>query len=166
MVPLAAVVAIPALALLLGGCAPGSAPTPAPTPAFASEAEAFAAAEEVYRAYNEAGNDRSDDERYLTGDALSNDIESKRLLIENGLRIEGRSDVVAFRGTEADVARAVATITAEVCIDVSSSRVHNSNNEDVTPEDRADRWLVEVTFVGAGNELLIAKSSPVDGPTC
>ncbi|NKF30943.1 hypothetical protein HER21_31305, partial [Pseudomonas sp. BGM005] len=101
MLPFAAVAALPVLLSLLGGCAPPNPSqimAPTPIPAFASEAEAFAAAEDVYRAYNEAGNTRADDERFLTGRALSNDLETKRLLDENGLEVVGASDVVSFKG--------------------------------------------------------------------
>ncbi len=44
-------------AVTLSACAPTPTPSPTPTAAFASEEEAFAAAEEVYRAYIAASND-------------------------------------------------------------------------------------------------------------
>src|SRR5690606_38234156 len=44
------------LSALLVGCSPEPDPTPTPTAAFASEEEAFAAAEETYRAYIDAFN--------------------------------------------------------------------------------------------------------------
>ncbi len=164
VLPLAAVVALSAL--LLGGCAPPPPAPPTPTPAFASEAEAFAAAEEVYRAYNEAGNQRSDDERFLTGEALSSDLDSKRVLSENGLQILGASEVVSFKGTHADLEGAVSRVSAEVCLDITSSRVTDAHGTDVTPQDRVNRWLLEIDFVGKPSEMLIADSSPVEDETC
>lgn len=137
-----------------------------PTPAFASEAEAFAAAEEVYRAYNEAGNAQSDDERFLTGKALSSDLDSKRDLSEKGLQIVGASEVVSFRGTHVDLKGAVSRVTAKVCLDITASRVTDADGADVTPSDRVDRWLLEVSFVGGPSEVLIADSFPVPGETC
>lgn len=166
---LAAVAVLPLLVSLLGGCAPPAhspMPTPTPTPAFASEAEAFAAAEDVYRAYNEAGNTRVDDERFLTGRALSSDLEVKRLLDENGLEIVGASDVVSFKGVDADLQNSVAWVKTEICLDISSSRLKDSEGTDVTPNDRANRWVLEVTFAGDSTELLITDSSPVEGATC
>ncbi|WP_223627912.1 hypothetical protein [Microbacterium sp. EST19A] len=158
-----------ALALMcpaLVGCSPTPEPTPTPTPAFASEEEAFAAAEETYRAYNEAGNTTGDGIDFLTGSALEGELATTRYLQENGLTLEGASEIESFTGLEIDVGAANVVIQARVCVDVSNVVVLNRSGDDVTPIDRVDLLALDVTFVRTETELLIAKSEAVGDPTC
>ncbi|QDE35413.1 hypothetical protein FIV50_11830 [Microbacterium foliorum] len=168
-------VAVVLVAIALGqllGCAPGPAPVPTPTPAFASEEEAFAAAEEVYRAYFDAlsararGDSEPDPQEFLTSLALESDIEAQRSLREWGLRASGEAKILSFRGTEASVGEPTAKVEGMVCIDVSEFRVVDAGGIDVTPPDRGDVVAQLVEFSGDGDNLLIAHEDSADGETC
>ncbi len=160
-----------ALGQLLG-CAPGPTPVPTPTPAFASEEEAFAAAEEVYRAYNDAVNARSngsehaDPRRYLTGPALEGDIDAQNLLSSSNLHVSGAAVIEAFFGESADLDRSLPTMTGIVCMDVSNVSLIDESGADVTPLDRGEKIEQRVVFLGAGDALRISNESMADGSTC
>lgn len=173
MLPLAAVAALPVLLSLLGGCAPVEpSPTPTPTPAFASEAEAFAAAEEVYQAYLEAsaaraeGAEEYDPQSYLSGSALNGDIEAQRALAEAHLKILGATSIDSFSGVAADFGSVVASVVANACIDLSESRVINSEGGDVTPAGRASTSSVRIEFAGSSAELLITRTAARSDSKC
>ncbi|MGP6171742.1 hypothetical protein ACTU6V_11095 [Microbacterium sp. A204] len=150
---------------MLSACSPGPAPSPTPTAAFASEDEAFAAAEEVYRAYNDASNGDGKTTDYLTGSALESDIETKRYLDENNLALIGNSEIVSFLGVDARL-DPITKIHAQVCLDVSGSRVIDANGNDVTPNDREDRWLLDITLSGTADTLTMSTSSVAEGSSC
>lgn len=167
--------AVATIAITLGqllGCAPGPAPVPTPTPAFASEEEAFAAAEEVYRAYNDAVNARSngsegaDPQRYLTGLALEGDIDTQNLLSSSELHVSGVAVIEAFFGESADIDGDFPTMTGIVCMDVSNVSLIDKSGADVTPLDRGQKIQQRVVFLGARDALRISNESMVDGSTC
>jgi hypothetical protein len=159
--PRAAVVVLAVVAILTG-CMPAPAPTPSPTPAFASDEEAFAAAEEVYRAYNDAVNaQRAGDEsahptRFLTGAALEDSLATKRDLLNEGLALRGDGEVSAFAGTDANLTSGSVTMT--VCLDVSRTQVVDSFGVDVTPVDRTTRARLEIAFLKVHSDLRISDS--------
>ena len=169
-----AAVAMVAIALSsLLGCATEPAPVPTPTPAFASEEEAFAAAEEVYRAYNDALNEsrvtdntETSPRSYLTGPALEGDLEATRYLEEQGLEIVGEGKVAGFDGTTARLASDGVEVTAEVCLDVSGTQVVDASGGNLTPQGRPTRLPLHVTFVFSDGALLISSSSLIDGDAC
>ena len=152
-------------AVTLSACAPTPTPSPTPTAAFASEEEAFAAAEEVYRAYlSEAaaraeGEASADPEKYLSGEALDADLQSQRSLQEQSLKIVGASVIDEFIPLKAEV-------TADICIDISGSRVLDENGTDVTVADRPESGQVSVEFSGDSERLLISRSSPSERAEC
>ncbi|AQY02212.1 MULTISPECIES: hypothetical protein [Microbacterium] len=161
-----------ALGQLLG-CAPGPAPVPTPTPAFSSEEEAFAAAEEVYRAYNDALNqsriatDTPPNPRiYLTGPALESDLEATRYLQAQGLEVIGEGTVAGFDGTAAALNSGEVEVTANVCLDVSHTQVVDANGGDVTPQGRPTRLPLNVAFVGSDGALLISSSNLIESDAC
>lgn len=159
-------------AAALSACAPSPEPTPTPTAAFASEEEAFAAAEEVYRAYllaaaqQAAGNETADPQSFLVGRALESDLASQRALKDQGISIIGASLVETFTPIEADVSGQVATVRADICVDISASRVKDADNKDITPSDRADTGQLTVEFSGTADKLLVSDSSPGEGNRC
>lgn len=167
--PLAAVAAF--VALMLGGCAPAPPPRPTVTPAFASEAEAFAAAEEVYRAYNEAGNERrSGDESqepqdYLSGLALEKSIDGHNYLLVHGIRLSGSVHIIEFSG-ESAVMSETPRIRAFVCLDISDTRTLDNNGNDITPPERAAVIAQHVAFVFDGAELRISEEAEGDPTAC
>lgn len=154
----------------LAGCAPQPTPSATPTPAFASEAEAFAAAEEVYRAYNDAlnakrgGDVEADPTLFLTGLALESDIDAAQYFDQRGLQLLGDGEVVVFHGESASLG--AGSVTAAVCLDVSATRVMTRDGVDETPLDRMPRVLLTVAFVWSDPELLIANSRLVEGEQC
>lgn len=156
----------------LTGClGPGPAPTPTPTAVFASEDEAFAAAEETYRAYIDAVNARRadplsepDPQSFLIGDALERDIDSERELDELGLKLVGPSIVRDVTGLSAD--SDVGSVTIAACFDSTDARVLNETGEDVTMADRDPTIMVQVSLEKLGQSLLIAQMSPLEGDPC
>ena len=129
-----------ALAGLLAGCSPASEPAPTPSSAFADEAEAFAAAEQTYRAYVDALNARReepsapDPQQFLIGKALESDIDTQRQLDHAGVLIVGPTSVDGVNGlsTSTDLT----TVSIAVCLDSTDTRVVDAAGNDVTPQDR------------------------------
>jgi hypothetical protein len=164
------------LALLLlavtSGCSATPKPEPTATPAFASEEEAFAAAEKLYLEYNEAGNAKMAGEStpnpqdFLIGTALEADIDGGRFLAEQGLRISGSAAVTSFVGIEVVGTGRIVTIVAVVCLDATAVHVFDEAGTDVTPADRGDTVAQRVEFVGAKGELWIGSESSESPEEC
>jgi hypothetical protein len=155
--------AVVAVAFGLAACAPGPAPKPTPTPLFASEAEAFKAAEQVYRAYVDAANARrsnpsTDAESFLVGKALEEDIGIQRTLKERNVHVAGKNVLTNFRGTRFN--RGLGSVDAELCLDVSESRVIAEDGTDVTPAERISLVSMQVRMVQIGATLKISESNP------
>jgi len=167
-----ATLALAVVAAALSGCAPAPEPTPTPTPAFASEEEAFAAAEEVYREYNEAvtariaGASTPDPQDYLIGSALEADIDTLNLFNSRKIHLEGTSVVASFSGESADLSTAATTVVAAVCLDATRTRVVTDEGADVTPKDRPETSLLRVTFVSVDGRYQISNSELPEDPTC
>lgn len=156
----------------LCACTPEPTPDPTPTAAFATEDEAFAAAEEVYRAYLVAaagraeGTEAENPSTYLSGEALEADIQAQRDLAEQEIHIIGASMIHEFAPLRSSIGSPVATIIAEICIDISGSRVVDTNGIDITPADRPQRGKLSVEFSGNSKHLLISRSAPAEESTC
>ena len=163
-----------ALSSLLG-CAPEPAPVPTPTPAFASEEEAFAAAEEVYRAYNDAEN-RSRapgagggpaPEDYLVGTALEEYLDGRDLLRLKNLKLEGDIGIFAFHNWSTDLENPVTEVAATVCLDLTATRtVEVSSGADLSPPSPPAVMSQKVTLVHDGERLLISSESEGDESSC
>lgn len=158
---------------LLSACTPEPEPTPTPTAAFASEEEAFAAAEEVYRQYNDAGNAQrndptteSDPQDYLIGSALEGYLEGREYLRSLDQTLVGDTRVLAFLGSEAQLEIDSATVTATVCLDVSETRVLNSDGTDVTPESRPQVVSQQVVMIATGPSFLISTEAQGEAELC
>lgn len=152
------------LAGALAACTPQPAPQPSPT-GFASEEEAFAAAEATYRAYVDAVNARRADENsspdptdFLIGDALSASIETTRMLESNGLRLVGSSTIAGLHLA----ASTEQSATLNVCLDSRKSKVVNEEGVDVTPGTRADFNALEVVVVFSLPKPLVSESEASD----
>lgn len=168
--------ALALVALTTSGCLPQPDPEPSPTPAFASEDEAFAAAEETYRAYVDALNqvDLSDPETFedvyawTTGDANAGARESFSQMHADGWTVTGKSSFDNFTGQVFNADEEDGVVTAVVCLDVSDVDVLNESGKSVVPEDRRDRQPAELTFVSGTNStgLLISASTATDDSTC
>lgn len=137
------VLALTLVAGVVTGCTPEPAPSPTAT-GFATEEEAFAAAEETYRAYVDALNqvDLSDPETFeavyawTTGELNSADRKTFAQMHADRWTVGGQSQValVAPRqmggpdGTEVDLA---------VCVDVGAVTLTDETGASVVDSDRA-----------------------------
>ncbi len=168
-------IALSALALsvaLLSGCVSAPGPTPSPTAAFASEEEAFAAAEETYRAYTEALNkvDTTDPDTFEAlydfsrGDFEASDRETFSMMHAEGYRIAGTTKVLHFAGVEAS--HDFETATARVCLDVSDVTVTDSTGESVVNPNRPNIYALEVTFVSQPPRMLIDSATTQEDEAC
>lgn len=165
--------AVVALAMVVGvttGCRPEPAPTPT-GPVFASEEEAFAAAEETYRAYVDALNQRRADEAsspdpqsFLTGKALEVDIDTQRQLDQSDLTITGRTSVTSVDPVSSQPG--AGSVHLDVCLDSSGTRVLNGAGEDVTPSDRESISLLTIAFLPSSSGLLIESSTTKVADEC
>lgn len=164
--------AVAILAVVLAGCITEPEPAPTPTAAFASEEEAFAAAEEVYRAYTDALNERrqgvsgADPQQYLIGIALESDIDGQNALSAEGLRIEGTAQMISFVGESGELQTDDPHVVGLVCIDVSGVSLISQAGVNVTPPERGDIVAQRVDFVGLSASLLIAHEATAETTTC
>jgi hypothetical protein len=165
------------LALAAGavtGCgSPTPSPTPSATPAFATEEEAFAAAEATYRAYVEALNavDLSDPATFepvyawTTGDANAGARESFSQMHADGWTVGGQSTVALFQLH--DYAE---DIVADVCLDVSLVTVVDASTTSMVDPERSNVQAMRVRFhdtSASTTGLVIANiDGRSDGPTC
>lgn len=159
------------VAALLSACGPAEQPEPTPTAAFADEEEAYAAAEEVYRAYNDAGNARragedADPQTFLVGAALGDDIEALSVIEASDVHLVGDVTTPQFVPINADLGSTPVTVTAVVCLDLSSTQVVDANGNDVTPTDRELIRAQEVTFVSMDSSLRISAERSVEVDQC
>lgn len=161
----------------LTGCAPTpeSSPTPTSTPAFASEEEAFAAAEEVYRAYNDAENrsreaeagDGPPPEQYLVGSAYQVFLEGRESLRLNNLKLEGDIGIIRFQDWSTDLGDSTIEVTATVCLDLTATRtVEASSGVDLSSPSRATVMSQRVTLIHDGDHLLISDESEGEDSSC
>ncbi|MCT1478057.1 hypothetical protein [Microbacterium sp. p3-SID336] len=145
-----AIAAILATLVSLAACspAPDATPSPTATPLFATEKEAFAAAEATYRAYRDAANasvlnDSSTFEAvftWLRSDALAASRKSLTAYNAEGATRIGESTFdhftpVAYDGT---------AITARLCLDVSQVDVVDPAGVSIVASDRPARQPLEV----------------------
>ncbi|MFE5410267.1 hypothetical protein [Microbacterium sp. NPDC056569] len=140
------------LALGLTGCTTPGPPEPTPTSAFSSEAEAFAAAEETYRAYVDALNqvDLSDPETFeavyelTTGDANAGARKTFTQMHADGWIVEGPTTVSAL---EPNVLQPESDeVVLDVCLNVSQVTLVDSQGVSVVADDRRDIQSMRVTF--------------------
>lgn len=159
----------------LSGCTPQPAPTPTPT-GFATEDEAFAAAEETYRAYVDALNqvDLSDPETFepvyawTTGEANAEARKSYTRMNADGWTISGESQVALIQPSKELSIEPLLVATA-VCLDVSAIRGVDRDGASVVSPDRNDVQPMLITYDRAASStgLLIASIEGREGdPLC
>lgn len=153
---------------LTTACSPDPTPTPTPT-GFASEEEAFAAAEATYRAYSEALNAKQTDtpserdpDSYLTGSALEGSLAGKKVLTDAGVRIIGTSEITRIDRVTADSSTAI----LHVCIDNTAARVIDTAGTDVTPAERDPVGALEIEVIYSDPEPLVLRSELLEDVDC
>lgn len=157
---------------MLAGCTPEPAPTPTPTAAFTSEEEAFAAAEEVYRAYVSASNNVHLDDpstfeplfALSSGDFETSDRETLSELHAENYTLVGTVAISRFKGVES--APPFDTVVALVCVDVSASDIIDGSGHSVVPTDRPDMNPLHVTFVASNGDFLIDHADREEEAEC
>ncbi|MFS0912989.1 hypothetical protein AB3M89_14505 [Microbacterium sp. 179-I 3D2 NHS] len=157
----------------LAGCTPDPQPSPTPTPAFASEEEAFAAAEETFDRYNDALNniDLQDPESFdalfelSSGSVEKSDRENFSSMHAEGWTISGDSRVTRFKGVRSDPPHV--EVVAAVCLDVSDVVITDvSGNSTVDPE-RPDVYPLMVTMkISGGGKLLVDSAARMEEHQC
>lgn len=160
----------------LAGCGPAD-PSPTPTPTgFASEEEAFAAAEATYRAYVDALNqvDLSDPStfedvyRWTTGDANAEARESFSQMHADGWTVSGISEVALAQPLSAD--DSTETVLIAVCLDVGAVDVRDASGDSVVSPSRGSVQTMTVSATESGDSdtgFLISSIEGREGePSC
>lgn len=156
----AALVAGAVMTVGLSGCfgeAPAASVTPSAT-GFASDEEAYAAAEQTYRDFIEALNLEGEGrvgpkpEEYLTGEALDDKRAGYAENEAKGIHIEGRSFVAGYES----VSRTGDEIRAKACEDISATRIIDASGNDITTSDRSNRAAYNIIFQVDGTQILIS----------
>ncbi len=166
-----------ALGFALSGCSTPTDVVPtetaSPTAAgpylgFATEAEAIAAAEEVYAAYLAAakafwgGDGTADVTQYLMGPAYEAEVETRAAVAAAGLTLESLS---TSEPLESQVLHSggVELLTCEHI----AGRVLDREGNDVTPADRPERQALKlVVLLDADDSIRIDSSTAIDDPRC
>ncbi|HSP75831.1 MAG TPA: hypothetical protein VLO31_06425, partial [Cryobacterium sp.] len=167
--------------LSLTGCTPDPAPRASPTsvptdaPVFASDEEALAAATEAYAAYlaaidavlADSGNDMSELADVAAGEALRAETDSASLYFSNGYRSIGTTsfDSLKLQSIDDD-GRGSAVVNAYLCSDVTGVDVVNTADVSVVPDDRVDRFPIQVSLHNsrvASKDLVITSSESWTG---
>lgn len=139
----------------LAGCGPTD-PSPTPTPTgFASEEEAFAAAEATYRAYVDALNqvDLSDPStfeevyRWTTGDANAAIRTSLSSMAAENWTVSGESAVTVVEPSPIYEADDKAMVSLAVCVDVSGVDVIDADGVSQVESDRRDEEPLTVSLM-------------------
>ena len=158
----------------ISGCSPQ--PEPEDPPQFASEEEAFAAAEETYRAYVDALNqvDLSDPETFedvyawTTAEANAGARESFSQMHADGWIVDGESGVYKTETLEAQL-DSPATVSIFACLDVSGVTLTDTEGNSVVDPNRPDVQEVQVDTVESDQSptgLLIERLDGYDGKSC
>ena len=163
------------LALAVTGCTPDPAPSPSPT-GFASEEEAFAAAEATYRAYVDALNqvDLSEPATFepvyawTTGDVNATDRKSLTAYHADNVTVAGESQIKLM--LLSDQSSDLDAPALAVCLDVSDIDVRNAEGQSLVSDSRPDIQKLTVTFASSPSTdsgLVITHIGPREGePTC
>ncbi|MFJ2552984.1 hypothetical protein [Microbacterium sp. NPDC087591] len=162
-------VALSVIGLL--GCSPAPEPEPTPTPAFASEEEAFATAEETYRAYIDASNSidlqRPETfkaiEAFTTGKYQADERKSLSDMHAEGYLSGGAIMVESFEGL---ILRGDQSVIAKACNDVSHTVLTDRDGVSLVAPDRPDRYALDLEFILIDGSLRIASSDVAESDTC
>jgi hypothetical protein len=143
--------------LTLAGCTTPEPtdPTPTPTPPFASEEEAFAAAEATYRAYVDALNDvdLSDPETFepvyalTTGELNASDRKSYSQWHSDDYTKVGDAVIVSTEPLAVNLDVEPPEAVVHVCLDISAVDIRDGEGASVVATDRPDIQSLQVTFL-------------------
>lgn len=159
---------------MLAGCTPEPEPKPTETALFASDEEAFAAAEETYRAYLEATDeiDLSDPDTFkstfdwLSGEAEANERKTLSNMHAQNITKTGTTSYVSFTPHAFD--EVAGTVKASLCLDVSQVDLQDATGASVVPPDRPSLQPLSVIFTGGDTAtgLTVSSSAATQGYSC
>lgn len=163
-----------ALCAIVSGCSAPAEPVE-PTPVFTSEKQAFAAAEETYRAYVDALNavDLSDPETFedvfawTTGEANAGARETFSQMHADGWTVSGSTIPTEIELSQVDLS--AATVELSVCTNIASVDVVDSDGQSVVEPDRGDTQSMTVALTASSTATGLAVSSltgRTGEPTC
>lgn len=169
--PWTAAVAVAAV-LVLAGCTPEPAPTPSPT-GFASEEEAFAAAEATYRAYTVAFDnvDLADPATFepvlaMTAGQANEDLrESLSQMHADGWQLKGKTQVTSVEVQPLSTQQEARLAT---CLDVSETTVVDASGNSVVAAERPDVQALSIVLISSepARWLITSITSRDGGPPC
>lgn len=154
---------------MLSACTPEADPTPTPTKtaAFATDEEAFAAAEETYRAFiRETNREDGREEEFLAGEAVDDHLRAERQLEDAGLRGVGEATLSRFAVDPSTLRANRTSLKAMACLDISNVRVVNADGQDVTPAGRPDIVALGVDMELSNGRFLIFKEYDEENEKC
>jgi hypothetical protein len=142
----------------LSGCATPSSPppdpVPSPSPSLTQEQQDDQAFEDVMKRYDalDPNTDTEEDlAQLLTGDVLDGEKSGLADARRTGERTEGKEVMSGFQVTDRGLdPEGVQYMTAQVCLDVSGTRLIDSAGEDITPP-RDPRLSLQVKAVTTGD---------------
>lgn len=166
-----AVIIACAATLLLGGCVPQEPVVVPPVeqqsePVFASDEEALAAATEAYKAYlemsdliaQEGGKDPERIAPFVTEEWLEQELLWSAKLANSGKKLVGwqslGTTVLQQYSADLDATRVV----IYACVQSDQIRMEDANGTDVTPSDLGGPSTQQVSFMSAGEHLLLEES--------
>jgi hypothetical protein len=168
-----------ALLLALAGCVPvdsqpSASPSASATPVFASDAEALAAAEKAYAAYESAVDEslrtssKTGLDAVATGDALKTARSSVDSFVSSGRTQRGSSqvkDVAAADLSPLTVAGHEGVAQIYACLDVSQIQIVDASGSEVSNPGRQTVFptLVSLSWSKKNQKLLVAEESVWDG---
>jgi hypothetical protein len=164
------------VAVGLSGCfgAPAAKPSTS-APAFASDKEAYAAAEKTYRAYVDGLNrvDLADPKTFepvfalTTGEMNASDRKTLSTMHAEELVMEGDTVVRSFQGEKWSPESG--EVNAVACSDVHAVTLIDGSGESKVNADRPPKYRLELRFIyhrTAPQRLLVARSVATDAPGC
>ncbi|WP_156876630.1 hypothetical protein [Microbacterium luticocti] len=164
---------------MVTGCSPQPphpAPSPTPSPRFTSEADAYKAAEDTYRAYVDALNavDISDPAtfedvyRWATEGRQSADKKTLTAYHAENVSMLGSTRILSLTATEATPPLDEVVLAA--CVDVSSVDIRSEDGASLVSPDRPDVQSVAVEVHGSDGSptgfVVAAIGGRTEGPAC
>lgn len=170
-----ALVVLLATLLSLAACspAPDATPSPTATPLFATEKEAFAAAEATFDSYVQALNsvDTTDPHTFepvfelSSGSVETADRKNFSEWHADRMVLTGAARVVSFTGVESRPPFTKAT--AAVCLDVSAVQITNRDGSSGVSPTRPSVYGIEVELVvSGGSAYTVDKATPSESVKC
>ncbi len=153
------------------GCTTPPEPDPTPTPLFATDEEAFAAAEEVYREYIRAFNevDLGDPSTFEEpADFTGGRYEAGERRDLSELHAEGyvRSGAIVILWITPERVEDDGAVYLTTCNDVGDTLLADSNGVVVTPVDRPTVFAIELRFEPLDHHLRLVDSETVEDGSC